>query len=96
MQIRIELPADVFDAQFQEADFRKRVRELAILELVRVKRLHEHEAQQMLGVTRWQLVERMKACGISPTEEVFDDIRAELTRAIGTRRARVKNGKSRK
>ena len=96
MQIRIELPGDLFDAQFREADFRERVRELAILELVRVKRLHEHEAQEMLGVARWQLVERMKACGISPTEEVFDDIRAELTRAIGTRRARLKNGKSHK
>jgi citrate lyase beta subunit len=96
MQIRIELPSDLFDAQFREADFRERVRELAILELVRVKRLHEHEAQEMLGVTRWQLVERMKACGISPTEEVFDNIRDELTRAIATRRARVKNGESRK
>ena len=96
MQIRIELPADVFDAQFREADFRERVRELAILELVRVKRLHEHEAQEILGVTRWQLVERMKACGIAPTEEVFDHLRDELTRAIGTRRARVKNGESRK
>ena len=96
MQIRIELPGDVFDAQFREADFRERVRELAILELVRVKRLHEHEAQEMLGVTRWQLVERMKASGISPTEEVFDNIRDELTRAIGTRRARAKNGESRK
>jgi hypothetical protein len=96
MQIRIELPGDVFDAQFREADFRQRVRELAILELVRVKRLHEHEAQEMLGVTRWQLVERMKASGISPPEEVFDNIRNELTRAIGTRRARVKNGESHK
>jgi phage head maturation protease len=96
MQIRIELPGDVFDAQFREADFRERVRELAILELVRVKRLHEHEAQEMLGVTRWQLVERMKASGIVPTEEAFDNLREELTKAIGTRRARVKNGESRK
>ena len=96
MQIRIELPGDLFDAQFREADFRGRVRELALLELVRVKRLHEHEAQELLGVTRWQLVERMKACGISPTEEVFDNIREELTRAVGTRRGRVNNGESRK
>ena len=96
MQIKIELPGDVFDAQFRAAVFRERVRELAILELVRVKRVHEHEAQEMLGVTRWQLVERMKASGISPTEEVFDNIREELTRAIGIRRARVKNGESRK
>lgn len=96
MQIKIELPADVFDAQFPEAQFRDRVRELAILELVRVKRLHEHEAQEMLGVTRWQLVERMKAVGISPTEEVFGNIRDELSKAIGARRGRAADGESKK
>ena len=96
MQIKIELPPDVFDAQFPEAQFRYRVRELAILELVRVKRLHEHEAQEMLGITRWQLVERMKAAGISPTEEVFGNIRDELTRAIDTRRGRAANGGAKK
>jgi citrate lyase beta subunit len=96
MQIKIVLPTDVFDAQFTEAQFRDRVRELAILELVRVKRLHEHEAQEMLGITRWQLVERMKAAGIQPTEEVFGNIRDELNKAIGTRRGRVANGGSRK
>ena len=92
MQIKIELPGDLFDAQFREVDFRERVRELAILELVRVKRLHEHEAQEMLRVTRWQLVERMKAAGIAPTEEVFGNIREELTRAIGSRRIPAKDG----
>jgi len=96
MQIKIVLPADVFDAQFPEAQFRDRVRELAILELVRVKRLHEHEAQEMLGVTRWQLVERMKAAGIQPTEEVFGNIRDELNKAIGSKRSRAANGGSKK
>ena len=96
MQIKIELPGDLFDAQFREVDFRERVRELAILELVRVKRLHEHEAQEMLRVTRWQLVERMKAAGIAPTEEVFGNIREELTRAIGSRHNRAKHGEPRK
>ena len=96
MQIKIELPADVFDAQFPEAQFHDRVRELAILELIRVKRLHEHEAQEMLGITRWQLVERMKAAGISPTEEVFGNIRDELSKAIDTRSGRAENSGSKK
>ena len=88
IQIKLELPKDIFDAQFPEEPFRDRVRELAILELVRVKRLHEHEAQEMLGVTRWQLVERMKAAGISPTEEVFDHLRDQLNQATANRRKR--------
>jgi len=96
MQIKIAIPRDLFDAQFPEADFRKRVRELAILELVRVRRLHEHEAQELLGVTRWQLVERMKAAGIPPTEELFGNLRDQLASAIGSRRSRVRDGESRK
>jgi hypothetical protein len=86
MNIKIDLPPDLFDAQFPEEPFKARVRELAILELVRVKRLHEHEAQEMLGIGRWELVERMKAAGFQPTEEVFAKIRDDLGRAIAARR----------
>jgi hypothetical protein len=38
----------------------------------------------------------MKAAGIAPTEEVFGNIRDELTRAIGSRRIRAKDGEPRK
>jgi hypothetical protein len=86
MKLELDIPADVFDAQFPEDGFRWRVRELAILELVRVKRIHEHEAAEMLGVGRWELVEKMKAAGFAPTEEVFAGIRGELERAIAARR----------
>jgi hypothetical protein len=87
MNLKLDIPEDVFDAQFPEPDFAARVRELAILELVRVKRIHEHEAKQMLGLERWQLVEKMKAVGIAPTEEVFADIQSELKKAIDSKRA---------
>jgi hypothetical protein len=72
VEIQLDLPADIFDDEFRTEDFRVRVRELAILELVRLKRLHEHEAQRMLGVERWELVERMERTGITPTEKVFN------------------------
>ncbi len=85
MEITLDLPADLFDAEFSESAFKERVRELAILELVRVKRMHEHEAQAMLGLSRWELVELMKASGIVPTENAFADIRDELDRAISAR-----------
>jgi len=52
-----------------------------------VKRIHEHEAKQMLGLERWQLVEKMKAVGIAPTEDVFAGIRASL-RSYDSKRAR--------
>jgi hypothetical protein len=96
MDFKIDLPPDVFDAQFPEQTFKDRARELVILELVRVKRLHEHEAQEMLGIERWELVERMKAAGIAPTEEVFAKIRDELGRAIAARRKPVNGGGKKK
>ena len=87
MEIKLDLPADIFDDNLSEQDFRVRVRELAILELVRLKRLHEHEAQRMLGVERWELVERMERAGIIPTEKVFDRLKDELGDAIAARRS---------
>jgi DNA-binding NtrC family response regulator len=88
VQIKLDLPEDLFDAQFTEPDFAARVRELAILELVRVKRMHEHEAQRMLGIERHELVARMEAAGIVPTEKVFEEIKGELGKAIAGRNAR--------
>src|SRR5712671_3518049 len=88
MNLKVDLAEDIFDAQFPEADFAARVRELAILELVRVKRIHEHEAKEMLGLERWELVEKMKAVGIAPTEDVFAGIQSELTKAIDSKRTR--------
>jgi hypothetical protein len=88
MNLKLDLPEDLFDAQFREADFAARIRELAILELVRLKRIHEHEAKQMLGLERWELVEKMKAVGIAPTEDVFAGIQSELSKAIESKRAR--------
>ena len=87
VEIQLDLPADIFDADFRKEDFRERVRELAILELVRLKRLHEHEAQRMLGVERWELVERMERVGITPTEKVFAQLKDELGDAIAARRS---------
>jgi hypothetical protein len=86
MNFKLDLPADVFDDQFPESAFAHRMRELAILELVRARRLHEHEAKEMLGIERHELVNRMKAVGIAPTEDVFDEIKGELKKAIDSKR----------
>ena len=91
MNLKLDIPDDVFDAKFLETDFAARVRELAILELVRMKKIHEHEAKQMLGLERWQLVEKMKTVGIAPTEDVFAGIQSELKKAIDAKRARGKS-----
>jgi len=86
MKFEIDLADDIFDDQFPADLFRARLFELAVLELVRSKRMHEHEAAELLNVSRWQLVEKMKAAGFAPTEEVFAGIRGELDRAISSRK----------
>jgi hypothetical protein len=85
MDLKLDIPADIFDAEFSFAAFGARMRELAILELVRVKRMHEHEALELLGIERLELLEKMRACGIVPTENAFEQIKGELDRAIKTR-----------
>ncbi len=93
LNLKIELPDDIFDHKLTESGFAARVRELAILELVRLKRLHEHEAKEMLALERYELVDRMKAAGIAPTEDLFAEIKGELTKAIDSKRAGHKSQK---
>jgi hypothetical protein len=85
IDLKLDIPADIFDAEFSLAAFGARMRELAILELVRVKRMHEHEALELLGLERRELLEKMRACGIVPTENAFEEIKGELDKAIGLR-----------
>ena len=85
VEIKLELPADLFDESFRADVFTARIHELAILELVRAKRMHEHEAGRMLGIGRWELVKRMEQAGIAPTEQVFDKLKGELDAAINAR-----------
>jgi hypothetical protein len=93
VNLKLDLPDDIFDAKLTESDFTARVREFAILELVRARRLHEHEAKTMLALERYELVERMKAAGIAPTEDLFAEIKGELTKAIDSKRRKLEDPK---
>jgi hypothetical protein len=88
MEMRIDLPEGIFDAGFTADEFSRRLHEMAIIELIRQKRIHEHEAIDILGCDRPALIEKMRAAGVMPTEEVFAGIRNELQSAIDARRAR--------
>jgi phage head maturation protease len=88
MKIKLDLPSGVFDDAFTAEDFESRVREFAVIELLRARRLHEHEAQRILGIERWELVERMERGGVAPTEKIFDGLKAELNGAIAARRGK--------
>jgi hypothetical protein len=94
MRIDLDIPPGVFDDEFRAEDFATRVREFAALELLRARRLHEHEAVRMLGVERWELVAMMERAGIVPTEKQFDQIKGELGRLVAARGARTSRGEN--
>ena len=91
VEIRLDIPDPLFDDDFTAAAFEARVREFAVLELLRAKRLHEHEAARMLALERWELVERMEHAGIVPTEKEFDQIKGELGAAVASIKSRFGN-----
>ena len=93
MELKLDIPEELFDDGYTAEAFAARVREFAVIELVRVKRLHEHEAARMLGVERWELIEKMERAGIVPTEKEFEKIKGELGEAIASSKGRI--GKSR-
>ncbi len=88
MNISLDLPADLFDEGFTADAFAARVREFAVIELLRAKRIHEHEAARMLALERWELVDKMERAGIVPTEKEFDKIKGELGNAIDSMKTR--------
>jgi hypothetical protein len=88
MEIRLDITDDLFDDGYTVAPFEARVREFAVIELLRVKRLHEHEAARILGHERWELIEKMERAGIVPTEKEFDKIKGELGEAVASSKAR--------
>jgi hypothetical protein len=93
VEIKIETPAEIFDEGFPGAALEARVSELAIMELLRAKRLYEHDAAQIFAVKRWEVVEKIKRAGIVPAEREFDQIKGELGKAIASSTVRgVKSG----
>ena len=85
LHLDLDIPEDIFDKEYPLETFAIRMRELGILELVRIKRMHEHEALELLGLERRELLAMMKACGIVPTENAFEEIKGELEKAIQSR-----------
>ncbi len=94
VKIALDLPMEVFDSDYPEDAFAERVRQWAVLALVNARRLHEHEAARMLGLTRWELVRQMEANGMRPTEKVFDEIRGQLSEAIAARASARRQGRN--
>ena len=86
IHLDLEIPADIFDTEYPLELFAARMRELGILELVRSKRMHEHEALELLGLERRELLEKMRAVGIEPTENAFERIKGEMESAIKSRK----------
>lgn len=89
MKITLDIPVEVFDDDFTAAAFEARVREFAIIELIRAKRLHEHEAARILEIDRWDLIDKMEQAEIVATQKEFDQIKGDLGAAIEAKSRRL-------
>ena len=82
VKVEVEEPDDVFDREYAEAAFGAGGRELAILELVRLRAAARAQGfaasrNRALGIA-WQ----NEAGGIAPTEQIFSSIKSELQGAV--------------
>ena len=82
---RVELPEDVLAAfGWQEAEVPYRVREALAMELVRLGRLSEARAAELLGLNRWELLDTMTRYRVPVIRMSPDELDRELRTDIKT------------
>lgn len=84
-RFRIELPAEVLRRfGWKRTEVPHRVRETLVMDLLRLDKLSEAEAAEVLGLDRWELLEvmgrhRVPTVRMAP-EELEDEFRDEHSR----------------
>lgn len=77
----VELPEDVLAAfGWQEAEVPHRVREALVMDLLRLDRLSEAQAAQLLELDRWQLLDTMARYRVPAIRLSPEELRREVTK----------------
>ena len=81
--LRLEwtLPDDAFDEGFDEGSFLTQVKEEVVMRLLKAHRISQGKAAELLGVTRYDLVDLMAQYDIPVTDVSPDDMIQEFARA---------------
>jgi hypothetical protein len=79
----VELPEEVVDGfGWQESEVPRRVREARVMELVRLDRLSEAQAAEVLGLNRWELLETMGRYRVPAIRMNHEELKRELATEI--------------
>ena len=79
----LSLPREVVSAfGWDDSEVPRRVREALVMELLRLDRLSEGQAAEILGLERWELLETMSRYDVAAVRMNFDELERELSSEI--------------
>jgi hypothetical protein len=79
--LTLDLPEEVFDALGSEERIAQLAREGLVIELLRTCRLGQSRAAELLGITRWDVLELMSRHGITQGPRTVDELSSDAATA---------------
>ncbi len=80
LKIELELPEEIVEyLGVQELD--KSIKELIILNLLREHKISQGKAKEILGISKWELIELMKLHSIPAIDFSNEELKEELRRS---------------
>lgn len=82
IQVELELPDEVFDEDFKVEDLKVRVKERVVIELLRGHKISQGKAAELLGISRWALMDLMAKQKLSVIDMSEEELQQELTQDL--------------
>lgn len=82
VQIELELPDEVFDEDFKVEDLKVRVKERVVIELLRGHKISQGKAAEILGISRWALMDLMAKQKLPAIDMSEEELQQELTQDL--------------
>lgn len=82
VRVELELPDEVFDEDFKVEDLQVRVKERLVIELLRGHKISQGKAAEILGISRWSLMDLMAKQKLSVIDMSEEELQQELTQDL--------------
>ena len=82
VQVELELPDEVFDEDFKVEDLQVRVKERLVIELLRGHKISQGKAAELLGISRWALMDLMAKQKLPVIDMSEEELQQELTQNL--------------
>lgn len=85
VQVELELPDEVFDKDFKVEDLKARVKERLVLELLKEHKISQGKAAELLGVSRWAIMDLMAKQRLPAIDMPEGELQQELSQHLPKR-----------